>query len=77
MEKFATVSKQVLRFTLVKLKASGQILVGGMEKKGGGLSYSYFNLAYYKEIIMNISYNKKVLIGVALALYIFYKIMGG
>jgi len=26
---------------------------------------------------MNIDYNKKVLIGVALVLYIFYKMMGG
>jgi len=26
---------------------------------------------------MNINYNKKVLIGVALVLYIFYKMMGG
>jgi len=26
---------------------------------------------------MNIDYNKKVLLGVALALYIFYKMMGG
>jgi len=34
MEKPVIVSKQVLKFTFVKLKARGQTLVGEMEKGG-------------------------------------------
>ena len=77
MEKSVIVSKQVLRFTFVKLKANGQTLVGEMAKRKDGLNFSYINLADYKETTMNINYSKKVLIGVALVLYIFYKMMGG
>jgi len=77
MEKSVIVSKRGLRFTFVKLKASGQTLVGEMAKRKDGLNFSYINLADYKETTMNINYSKKVLIGVALVLYIFYKMMGG
>ena len=77
MEKSVIVSKQGLKFTFVKIKASGQTLVGEMAKKRDGLSFSKINLADYKETTMNINYNKKVLIGVALVLYIFYKMLGG
>ena len=77
MEKSVIVSKQGLRFTFVKLKAGGQTLVGEMAKRKDGLNFSYINLADYKETTMNINYSKKVLIGVALVLYIFYKMMGG
>ena len=35
------------------------------------------NPKYQKGALMKIDYNKKVLIGVALVLYIFYKMMGG
>ena len=77
MEKSVIVSKQGLKFTFVKIKASGQTLVGEMAKKRDGLNFSKINLADYKETTMNINYNKKVLIGVALVLYIFYKMVGG
>ena len=77
MEKSVIASKQGLRFTFVKLKANGQTLVGEMAKRKDGLNFSQINLATYKEATMNIDYNKKVLLGVALALYIFYKMMGG
>jgi hypothetical protein len=40
MEKFVTASKLVLRFTSSKLKGSGQILVGEMEKRKGGLNFT-------------------------------------
>ena len=77
MEKSVIASKQGLRFTFVKLKANGETLVGEMAKRKDGLNFSQINLADYKETTMNINYNKKVLIGVALVLYIFYKMMGG
>ena len=47
MELSAIVLKQVLRFTFVKLKASGQILVGEMGKKKGGLNFSESNLVNF------------------------------
>ncbi len=40
MEKSVIVSKQGPRFTLVKLKASGQTFVGEMAKRKDGLNYS-------------------------------------
>ena len=46
-------------------------------KKRDGLNFSQKNLTGYKQATMKIDYNKKVLIGVALVLYIFYKMMGG
>ena len=41
MEKSVTVSKQVLRFTAIELKVSGQTLAGEMAKNGGGLSFVF------------------------------------
>jgi|TARA_B100000446_G_scaffold16128_1_gene13780 hypothetical protein len=40
MEKSVIVSKQVLRFTFVKLKASGETLVGEIEKRRDELNFS-------------------------------------
>jgi hypothetical protein len=39
MEKSAIVSNLELRFTFAKLKASGQTLVGEMEKRKDGLNF--------------------------------------
>ena len=39
--------KAVLRFTFVKLKASGQILVGEMGEKKVGLNFSESNLVSF------------------------------
>ena len=47
MEKSVTASKQVLRFTAIELKVSGQTLAGKMVKREGGLSFVhniFFNL---------------------------------
>ena len=77
MEKSVIVSKQGPRFTFAKLKASGQTLVGEMAKRKDGLNCSQIYLVGYKETTMNIDYNKKVLLGVVLVLYILYKMMGG
>jgi hypothetical protein len=47
MAKSVTASKQGLKFTFVKLKASGQTLVGEMGGKKDGLSFSLINQASF------------------------------
>ena len=47
MEKSVTVSKQVLKFTFIELKASGQTLAGEMARRRGGLNFILNNYSIY------------------------------
>ena len=47
MEKSVTVSKQVLRFTAIELKVSGQTLAGEMARSKDGLSFILNNYLIY------------------------------
>jgi hypothetical protein len=46
-------------------------------KKKNGEIWSIINWTFDEEKTMNIDQNKKILIGVALGVYLLYKVMGG